>query len=227
MSAAPAQVRLWFSAVVDARFSTAMVEDEGHAYVNTRDASLSPADAREMEVPFRLVFRRESTRSSGARFPIVTAWSWAGPLVSPSFNPARAFLSRAVTRSAGSVRWPGPGAGRGPSAARAPASGHRSAQRAPRDQTADFPAPRVGCGRPETAPEPALGAKAVLGISRGRRDRALPRPGGPSGGAGHLFVREYSASTRTSPAPRHAGGTHGISRGSEHDRFALHEVALR
>jgi methionine-rich copper-binding protein CopC len=50
LSTAPAQARLWFSAVVNPTFSTAIVENEAHEYVNTRDASFSPRDAREMDI---------------------------------------------------------------------------------------------------------------------------------------------------------------------------------
>lgn len=47
----PPQVRLWFSTMVSPEFSTAVVENAAHEYVNTNDAYLSPHDAREMDVP--------------------------------------------------------------------------------------------------------------------------------------------------------------------------------
>ena len=50
LRAAPVQARLWFSTVVSPEFSTAVVEDAAHEYVNTHDAPLSPGDAHEMDV---------------------------------------------------------------------------------------------------------------------------------------------------------------------------------
>jgi len=50
LSTAPTQVQFWFSEVVNPTFSTAIVENEAHEYVTIRDASLSPRDAREMDV---------------------------------------------------------------------------------------------------------------------------------------------------------------------------------
>jgi methionine-rich copper-binding protein CopC len=50
---ATVQVRLWFSAAVDPAFSTAIVENGAHEYVNDCDAQLSPGDASEMDVHLR------------------------------------------------------------------------------------------------------------------------------------------------------------------------------
>src|SRR6266702_6200857 len=46
----PVCVRLWFSAAVDPAFSTGIVENAAHTYVNDRDAQLAPGDASEMEI---------------------------------------------------------------------------------------------------------------------------------------------------------------------------------
>ncbi len=50
LRSAPVLVRLWFSAAVDPAFSTGIVENAAHTYVNDRDAQLAPGDAREMEI---------------------------------------------------------------------------------------------------------------------------------------------------------------------------------
>ena len=49
--ASPASIRLWFSAVLDPAFSTAIVENAAYTYVNDDDARLASNDGREIEIP--------------------------------------------------------------------------------------------------------------------------------------------------------------------------------
>lgn len=101
LSTSPGQVSFWFSAVVDAEFSTAIVENGAHEYVNTSDSSLAHDDGREMDVPL-------PTHLPPGVYTVV--WRAAsdsdGRILSGAYRFAIAQAGELVTKQSSHAAWP-------------------------------------------------------------------------------------------------------------------------